>query len=94
MGISYEHLSVFGRLRKISRLGPVSMFFAVWRLWGDQYSVAEVAAKVKFFFRCGRDSCFFRHAAVVMTADKHKGAMFRVCMGGEGWRCMGRPLGR
>ena len=53
MGISYEHLSVFGRLRKISRLGPVSMFFAVWRLWGDQYSVTEVAAKVKFFFRSG-----------------------------------------
>lgn len=51
MGISYEHLSVFGRLRKISKFGPVSMFYAVWRLWRDQYTVAEVAAKVKFFFR-------------------------------------------
>ena len=51
MGVSYEHLGVFGRLRKISKLGPVSMFFAVWRLWGNQYSVTEVAEKVKFFFR-------------------------------------------
>lgn len=51
MGISYEHLSVFGRLRKINRYGPVSMFFALWRNWKDQFTVQQVADKVKFFFR-------------------------------------------
>jgi NAD+ synthase (glutamine-hydrolysing) len=51
MGISYDHLSVFGRLRKISRYGPVSMFFALWRLWKDHLTVEQVADKVKFFFR-------------------------------------------
>eukprot|EP00892_Ulva_mutabilis_P007450 jgi/Ulvmu1/5077/UM021_0094.1 len=68
MGISYEHLSVFGRLRKISRLGPVSMFFAVWRLWGDQYTVAEIAAKVKFFFRY---YAMNRHKATTITPAYH-----------------------
>lgn len=52
MGISYDHLTVFGRLRKISRYGPVSMFFALWRQWKDQMTVQQVAEKVKFFFRC------------------------------------------
>lgn len=52
MGISYEHLTVFGRLRKISRYGPVSMFFALWRQWKDLMTIEQVAEKVKFFFRC------------------------------------------
>lgn len=51
MGISYDHLGVFGRLRKINRLGPVSMFFAFWRQFKEQYTVQQVADKVKFFFR-------------------------------------------
>jgi len=52
MGISYEELGVFGRLRKISRCGPVSAFWAAVHLWRGRFSPEQIAAKVKFFFRC------------------------------------------
>jgi NAD+ synthase (glutamine-hydrolysing) len=52
MGMSYADLSLFGRLRKMSYCGPVSMFHAAMRLWHTHMSAAEVAQRVKFFFRC------------------------------------------
>lgn len=52
MGISYEDLGIFGRMRKVSRYGPVSMFTAGLRLWQGRYSVQQIADKVKFFYRC------------------------------------------
>jgi NAD+ synthase (glutamine-hydrolysing) len=51
MGISYADLSLFGRLRKINRCGPVSLFHAATRLWHTHMPAAEVAQRVKFFFR-------------------------------------------
>ena len=50
MGMTYQELSVFGRLRKLSKCGPVSMFEALLRQW-PQCSPLEVATKVKRFFR-------------------------------------------
>jgi hypothetical protein len=52
MGITYEELGVFGRLRKISRCGPVATFHAAVRLWHASVPVATIAERVKFFFRC------------------------------------------
>ena len=52
--MSYADLSLFGRLRKVSHCGPVSMFHAAVRLWHGTMPVADIAAKVKFFFRCAR----------------------------------------
>lgn len=36
MGMTYEELGVYGRLRKISKLGPVSMFCRLLVLWKDR----------------------------------------------------------
>mmetsp|Transcript_33983 Transcript_33983/g.82190 ORF Transcript_33983/g.82190 Transcript_33983/m.82190 type:complete len:741 (+) Transcript_33983:63-2285(+) len=49
MGMSYEELGYFGRLRKISRCGPVSMFKKLVVTW-NHLSPGDVAAKVKRFF--------------------------------------------
>ena len=49
MGMTYEELGYFGRLRKISRCGPVSMFRKLLVTW-NHLSPSEVAAKVKRFF--------------------------------------------
>ena len=36
MGMTYEELSIYGRLRKLSRCGPVSMFGQLLVLWKDR----------------------------------------------------------
>ncbi|KAL6588188.1 hypothetical protein OROMI_001166 [Orobanche minor] len=51
MGMTYEELSVYGRLRKIFRCGPVSMFTNLCYRWGSQLTPLEVADKVKHFFK-------------------------------------------
>lgn len=50
MGMTYEELGWFGRLRKFRRCGPVSMFRALVNQWGNHYSPREIAAKVQRFF--------------------------------------------
>ena len=49
MGMSYEELGVFGRLRKISRCGPVSMYRKLLHIW-PELTAQQVADKVKRFF--------------------------------------------
>ncbi|KAJ2160337.1 glutamine-dependent NAD(+) synthetase [Coemansia sp. RSA 552] len=50
MGMTYDELSVFGRLRKINRCGPQSMFTQLLHVWGDKLKPREIAEKVKRFF--------------------------------------------
>lgn len=50
MGMTYDELGWFGRLRKISRCGPVSMFNKLVYIWKETCTPSEVAAKVKKFF--------------------------------------------
>ncbi|KAJ2780272.1 glutamine-dependent NAD(+) synthetase [Coemansia javaensis] len=50
MGMTYDELSAFGRLRKIARCGPLSMFAQLLHRWGDQMAPRQVAEKVKRFF--------------------------------------------
>jgi NAD+ synthase (glutamine-hydrolysing) len=50
MGMTYEELGWFGRLRKISRCGPVSMYRKLVHVWKESCTPAEVATKVKRFF--------------------------------------------
>lgn len=47
MGVTYAELSVYGRLRKIARCGPVSMYQQCRQLWKDALTAAEVAIKVR-----------------------------------------------
>lgn len=50
MGMTYEELSVYGRLRKQEKMGPYGMFTKLVAEWGDKLSPVEVAEKVKRFF--------------------------------------------
>jgi NAD+ synthase (glutamine-hydrolysing) len=43
MGMTYHELSVFGRLRKEHKLGPVGMFQRLVFTWKDEYTPREVA---------------------------------------------------
>ncbi|CAO3673238.1 unnamed protein product [Rhizopus stolonifer] len=68
MGMTYDDLSKYGRLRKVERCGPYSMFTKLVHEWGDQLRPSEVAAKVKRFF-------FFysinRHKLTTLTPSYH-----------------------
>lgn len=67
MGMTYEELSQFGRLRKISRCGPVSMFEQLVHEW-DHLPANEVAEKVKrFFFYYSIN----RHKMTTLTPSYH-----------------------
>lgn len=46
MGMSYEELGVFGRLRKVLRCGPVRMFLTLVDTWKATCTPALVAEKV------------------------------------------------
>ncbi|GBG25937.1 Glutamine-dependent NAD+ synthetase [Hondaea fermentalgiana] len=67
MGMTYQELSTFGRLRKISRCGPVSMFKRLLTQW-DHLEPAEVASKVKHFFR---SYAMNRHKMSTITPSVH-----------------------
>uniref|UniRef100_A0A2R5L8C7 Glutamine-dependent NAD(+) synthetase n=1 Tax=Ornithodoros turicata TaxID=34597 RepID=A0A2R5L8C7_9ACAR len=66
MGMTYEELSAFGRLRKQLCCGPYSMFEKLVYSWKDPPS--QVAEKVKHFFRCYSIN---RHKMTVLTPSYH-----------------------
>lgn len=68
MGMTYAELTVFGRLRKVSRCGPVGMFRSLVALWRDVHPPAVVAEKVKHFFKY---YAINRHKATVLTPAYH-----------------------
>uniref|UniRef100_A0A8C6WYW7 Glutamine-dependent NAD(+) synthetase n=1 Tax=Neogobius melanostomus TaxID=47308 RepID=A0A8C6WYW7_9GOBI len=68
MGMTYSELSVIGRLRKISKCGPFSMFCKLIHMWRDALSPAEVAEKVKRFFRMYSIN---RHKMTTVTPSYH-----------------------
>jgi len=49
MGMTYDELSVYGRLRKVHRCGPLSMYQRLVHIW-THLSPSKVADKVKRFF--------------------------------------------
>lgn len=68
MGMTYEELSMYGRLRKIFRCGPVSMFQHLCHRWCGRLTPAEVAVKVKYFFRYYSAN---RHKMTTLTPSYH-----------------------
>ncbi|XP_059639764.1 glutamine-dependent NAD(+) synthetase [Cornus florida] len=68
MGMTYEELSIYGRLRKIFRCGPVSMFQNLCYKWGTRLTPSEVADKVKHFFKYYSIN---RHKMTVLTPSYH-----------------------
>ncbi|OCH85262.1 glutamine-dependent NAD(+) synthetase with GAT domain-containing protein [Obba rivulosa] len=68
MGMTYDELSVFGRLRKVEKCGPYSMFTKLVHEWGSFLSPTQVAEKVKhFFFEYARN----RHKMTTLTPSYH-----------------------
>lgn len=68
MGMSYDELSQFGKLRKQQYCGPYSMFCRLVSTWSPRHSPQEVADKVKHFFRC---YAINRHKMTVLTPSVH-----------------------
>ncbi|KAH8927037.1 glutamine-dependent NAD(+) synthetase with GAT domain-containing protein [Atractiella rhizophila] len=68
MGMTYDELSMFGRLRKQEKCGPYSMYTKLLAQWGAKYSPLEIARKVKlFFFEYARN----RHKMTTITPAYH-----------------------
>ncbi|XP_010676846.1 glutamine-dependent NAD(+) synthetase-like [Beta vulgaris subsp. vulgaris] len=68
IGMTYEELSVYGRLRKISRCGPVSMFKNLCHMWGSNLTPLQIGEKVKYFFKYYSIN---RHKMTVLTPSYH-----------------------
>ena len=67
MGLTYEELHMFGKLRKVEKLGPVSMFDNLY--FKRFYDNPEVlAAKVKHFFRTYSQN---RHKVTTLPPSLH-----------------------
>eukprot|EP00475_Leptophrys_vorax_P032561 TRINITY_DN5040_c0_g1_i1.p1 TRINITY_DN5040_c0_g1~~TRINITY_DN5040_c0_g1_i1.p1 ORF type:complete len:716 (+),score=148.75 TRINITY_DN5040_c0_g1_i1:37-2148(+) len=67
MGMSYNELSIFGRLRKVYRCGPVAMYERLRHTW-KHLSPTVVAEKVKRFFYYYSVN---RHKMTVLTPSYH-----------------------
>lgn len=68
MGMTYDELSIFGKLRKIERCGPFSMFSKLIHEWGTELRPTEVASKVKRFFYYYSIN---RHKMTTLTPSYH-----------------------
>ena len=68
MGMTYEELGIYGRLRKMEKCGPVSMFQRLLGKWQGTSSAAEIAGKVKHFFRSYGIN---RHKTTTLTPAYH-----------------------
>ncbi|XP_055462676.1 glutamine-dependent NAD(+) synthetase-like isoform X3 [Psammomys obesus] len=68
MGMTYAELSIFGRLRKVAKAGPYSMFCKVLNMWKDSCTPRQVAEKVKRFFS---KYSMNRHKMTTLTPAYH-----------------------
>lgn len=68
MGMTYEELSIYGRLRKQSKMGPYGMFNKLAIEWGHRLSPSDIADKVKYFFRM---YAINRHKMTTLTPSYH-----------------------
>ena len=68
MGMTYAEIGVFGRLRKVQKLGPFGMWQRLCHDWREQYSPREVAEKVKRFHHF---YAINRHKMTVATPAYH-----------------------
>jgi hypothetical protein len=68
MGMTYNELSEFGRLRKVEKCGPYSIFTKLVHEWGARLSPRQIAEKVKlFYFEYARN----RHKMTTLTPSYH-----------------------
>lgn len=70
MGMTYSELSVIGRLRKISKCGPFSMFCKLIHTWKDVLSPTEVSqyVTVRDIFLCCVFYLFFINSDILKNS--------------------------
>ncbi|XP_078077441.1 glutamine-dependent NAD(+) synthetase [Mustelus asterias] len=68
MGMTYAELSVYGKLRKIAKCGPYSMFCKLVYMWKSICTPRQVAEKVKHFFQTYSIN---RHKMTTLTPAYH-----------------------
>lgn len=69
MGMTYDELSVFGKLRKVEKCGPYSMFTKLLHEWTPTgLSPSEIATKTKNFFWYHSIN---RHKQTILTPSYH-----------------------
>lgn len=68
MGFTYEELGILGRLRKIDKCGPYSMFVKLLHIWNGKKTPKETAQKVESFFWYYAVN---RHKQTVSTPSYH-----------------------
>ncbi|KAF7116328.1 hypothetical protein CNMCM5793_004494 [Aspergillus hiratsukae] len=68
MGVTYAELGTFGYLRKVSKLGPWSMYEKLLHVWGNEYSPREIYEKTRHFFY---HYAINRHKMTVLTPSYH-----------------------
>ncbi|KAL5010219.1 hypothetical protein ScPMuIL_012524 [Solemya velum] len=68
MGMTYDELSTYGKLRKQDYCGPYSMFCKLVHRWGHYCNPTQVATKVKHFFR---SYAINRHKMTTLTPAYH-----------------------
>jgi len=70
MGMTYDELTEFGRLRKVNKMGPLGMFLKLQHDWSvsGKCSPRETAEKVKRFFHY---YAINRHKMTTLTPSLH-----------------------
>lgn len=68
MGLSYTELSIFGRLRKVHKLGPWSTFTHLCHVWSDHLTPRQVYEKTRRFWYYYAVN---RHKMTVITPAYH-----------------------
>ena len=68
MGMTYEELSIFGRLRKVDKLGMWGMWEKLCHEWSGRMSPREVYEKTRRFFYY---YAINRHKMTVITPSYH-----------------------
>nr|XP_045228261.1 glutamine-dependent NAD(+) synthetase isoform X2 [Macaca fascicularis]XP_045228262.1 glutamine-dependent NAD(+) synthetase isoform X2 [Macaca fascicularis] len=68
MGMTYAELSVYGKLRKVAKMGPYSMFCKLLGMWRHVCTPRQVADKVKWFFT---KHSMNRHKMTTLTPAYH-----------------------
>ena len=61
-----QELSIYGKLRKVSNCGPVSMFRSLLVTWKGRYPPHVIAQRVKDFFRYSNKTQILVYCHIVL----------------------------
>ncbi|ELR08005.1 glutamine-dependent NAD(+) synthetase [Pseudogymnoascus destructans] len=68
MGMTYDELSIYGRMRKVDKLGPYGMWSKLLHQWSNKLSPQKIYTKVRWFFW---NYGINRHKMTTLTPSYH-----------------------